>query len=163
MLTDRGQVTTQGTHLYFVDTTGVATLIKLNCPTGITGVVSGARDTIEDTCLDETEEHTFVSGLATPAAISVPFNLVPADGGHQALMALKASGEVVSWMVLLSESDDPPTLVGSVLTAPATRSTLAFRASVEDLDIAIANNEIVRGTLSLRRRGGVTATWFEPA
>lgn len=163
MLTDRGNVTTQGTHLYFVDPAGASAMIKLNCPTGITGLMGGARDTIEDTCLDETEEHTYVSGLATPANLSIPFNLVPQDGGHQALVALKESGAVTSWMALLSEADDPPTFVAPVMTAPLTRTAFAFRASIEDLVIDAATNDLVKGTITLRRRGPVTPTWFEPA
>jgi len=44
-------VKTQGTELYFVSS---AAVLKLTCPTGITGL-GGARDQIETTCLDNTE------------------------------------------------------------------------------------------------------------
>lgn len=159
-----GEVKTQGTHLYFVDRTGAAALVKLTCPTGITGLTGGAADQIENTCLDETDTKTFTAGLKNPATITVPFNLKPSDASHQLLFELKEAGVTLDWMALLSESADPPTLaVGDILTAPATRTAFAFRAYISEVNIDIASNEIVRGTLTLQRTGGVTPTWFTPA
>lgn len=158
-------VKTQGTHLYFVDRTAPAApvLVKLTCPTGITGLTGGAADQIETTCLDVTTDKTFERGLNSPATISVPFNLYPKDASHQLLFELKETGVVLDWMALLSESAAPPTLVGAgaaaVLTAPASRSALAFRAYISEVNIDIAGNEIVRGTLTLQRSGPVVPTW----
>lgn len=159
-------VKTQGTHLYFVDRTGAPALVKMTCPTGITGLTGGAADQIETTCLDATSDKTYERGLNNPNAISVPFNMKPADASHQLLFELKESGETLDWMALLSESADPPTLgasPGFVLTAPATRSAIAFRAYISEVNIDIAGNEIIRGTLTLQRSGPVTPSWFVPA
>lgn len=157
-------VKTQGTHLYFVNPTGPA-LVKLTCPTGITGLGGGDVDQIENTCLDETEEHTFIDGLATRSSISVPFNLRPADASHQLLFALKDEKPrpVLHWMALLSESADPPTLAGSTMTPPDTRSTFTFDGVITNVAIDVATNEIVRGTLTIQRRSVITPQWFEPA
>lgn len=159
-----GTVKTQGTHLYFVNPTGPA-LVKLTCPTGISGLGSGDVDQIEDTCLDETQEHTYQDGLANPETLTVPFNLIPRDASHQLLFAFKDATPrpLLDWMALLSESDDPPTLVGGEITPPATRSAFAFSAQIVGVVIDIATNELVRGTLTLRRRGAITPTWYEPA
>jgi hypothetical protein len=164
-LTDKGEARTQGTHLYFVDPTGTPALVKLTCPTGITGLTGGAADQIEDTCLDETDTRTYVRGLNTPAAMSVPFNLHPQDASHQLLFALKESGETVKWMALLSEADTPPTLAaGPVPPAgsiepPVDRTGFDFEGYISEVALDIATNQIVRGTLTIQRTGGVTPHW----
>jgi len=160
-----GDVKTQGTHLYFVDRTGaVPALVKMVCPTGITGLTGGARDQIETTCLDDMDDRTFEQGLRGSTPVSVPFNLKPARAEHQLLWELRESGEKVDWMALLSESADPPTLdVGGVMVPPATRTSFQFTASISDLALDVASNEIVRGTLTLARSGSVVPTWFTPA
>lgn len=159
-----GDVKTQGTHLYVVDPGGgTPALVKFTCPTGITGVTSGAADQIETTCLDETEAKTYERGLDNPGAVNVPFNLKPSDASHQFVFELKKSGDTVQWMVCLSESADPPTLTGGEMTAPTTRTCFEFDGYVSELGIDIATNEIVRGTMVIQRTGPVTPTWFTPA
>lgn len=163
MLTDKGDVTTQGTHLYFVDRTGTPALVKLTCPTGITGLTGGARSQINTTCLDETDEETFTPGLNAPAAISVPFNLKPEDAGHQLLFTLKETGETLDWIALLSESATAPTLDSSdAIEPPADRTGFGFRGYIAEVSLDIATNEIVKGTLTVQRTGGVTPHWVTP-
>lgn len=159
-----GDVKTKGTHLFLVDRTGaVPAIVKMVCPTGITGLTGGARDQIETTCLDD-DERTYEQGLAGVTPITVPFNLKPSRAEHQLLWELKESEEKVDWLAALSESADPPTLgVDGVLIPPATRTSFQFKASVSDLAIDIATNEIVRGTLTLQRSGAPIPTWFVPA
>lgn len=151
-------VKTQGTHIYLVDTSGTPAVMKLACPTGISGM-GGAADQIEDTNLDVTGDKTYVRGLGTPGQISVPFNLVPSEASQQHLFDLKDSGDIVNWMVCLSDGSAAPTLSGTDLVAPAARSSLAFAAFVSDINIDVATNEIVRGTITLQRSGAITATW----
>lgn len=157
-------IKTQGTHLYVVDRTVTPpVMMKITCPTGITGVTGGAADTIETTCLDETEDKTFARGLTNPAAVSVPFNFHPRDASHQALFAMKQDGDTHQWMVLLSETADPPTLgagPGYLLTAPITRTALEFNAYVSEVNLDLATNEIVRGTMTLQRSGRVIPHWL---
>lgn len=154
---------TQGTHLYLVDRSGTPALVKMECPTGISGVTAGARDQIEDTCLDNTGDKTFIAGLGNPGTVSVPFVLNPQAASHQLLVDLKESGEMVDWIVLLSDGTAAPTLsVGDEITPPTTRSSFVFEAFVSDVAIDIATNEVVRGTLTLQRSGSVTATWKTP-
>ena len=151
---------TQGTHLYFVDREGTPTLRKMFCPTGITGINSGARDQIEDTCLDVTDDKTYVAGLGNPGTISVPFVLKPTDLSHQRLFELKTSGEMLDWIALLSESATAPTLAAGEIVPPADRTSLMFTAYVADVAIDIATNEVVRGTLTLQRSGAVIPNWI---
>lgn len=157
-----GTVKTQGTHLYMIDRTGSngPAIVKFACPTGVTGM-GGPKDQTESTCLDQTQDKTFVAGLGNPGEVSVPFNLIPAAFSHQALFDLKESGETLSWIVCLSESDTPPTLdSNNEFEPPLDRTSFRFQAYIADVNIDIAGNDIVRGTLTLQRSGPVVPSWF---
>jgi hypothetical protein len=161
----QGTVKTQGTHLFFVYTQGSSEpqIVKLACPTGITGM-GGPKDQIESTCLDNTQDKEYEAGLGNPGQITVPFNLIPRDFSHQTLFDLKEAGDTLEWMACLSEGTDAPTLdSNAALEAPAGRSSLGFDAYIADVNIDIATNEIVRGTLILQRSGPVRPTWYTPA
>ena len=155
-------VKTQGTKLYFVDTltSSVGAIVELACPTGITGL-GGAADQIETTCLSATVDRTYTRGLGNPGQVSVPFNLIPTNVSHQLLFDLKEAGTTVSWLACLSDGTTAPSTLDSNdrIVAPAGRTSFAFDAYIADVNIDIATNEIVRGTLTLQRSGQVTATW----
>lgn len=159
-----GVVRTQGTELFFVNPlSSDLVIVKLVCPTGITGL-GGAGDQIEDTCLDTTGDKTFQRGLGNPGQVNVPFNLIPRDVSHQDLFTLKDGGQVLSWLAALSESDTAPTTLDSdnAIVPPNDRTSFGFDAYIADVNIDIATNEIVRGTLTLQRSGSVRPTWFTP-
>jgi hypothetical protein len=153
---------TQGTHLYFVDRSGAAALVKMVCPTGISGVTDGNRDQIEDTCLDNEDERTYIAGLSSPATVTVPFVLNPQEASHQLLFDLKDTGEMVDWIVLLSDGTAAPTLTAEEIVPPTTRSSFTFEGFVTGVSLDIATNEVVRGTLTIQRSGAVTTTWKTP-
>jgi len=160
-----GVVKTQGTELFFIDTltSTVAAIVKLACPTGITGL-GGAADQIEDTCLDNTTDKTYQRGLGTPGQVSVPFNLIPRNVSHQVLFDLKDAGTVLEWIMCLSESQTDPTLnTDDTFIAPTDRTSFQFDAYIADVNIDVATNEIVRGTLTLQRSGSVVPNWYIPA
>lgn len=159
-----GTLRTQGTELFVIDTitTTDPTIVKISCPTGITGL-GGARDQIEDTCLDTTDEKSYLAGLGNPGQVSVPFNMIPRDTGHQALFAWKADGSNMKWLICLSESATDPTVSGQNFSKPSDRTTIEFTAFVADVNIDVANNEIVKGTLTLQRSGAVTFIGYTPA
>lgn len=154
---------TQGTHLFFVDTTGSSdVIVKLTCPTGITGIGSGTRDQIDTTCLDETGGfRKFVGGLATGDAVSVPFVLYKGDGGHQALFELKRSAANIGWLVGLSDSAAAPTVIDSDgnLEPPAGRTCFTFFGYVANVTLDANTNEVVRGTLTIQPNGATAAHW----
>ena len=158
-------IRTQGTELYFADSVNYSnvTLVKLTCPTGISGL-GGPRDQIDTTCLDVIGDKTFVAGLGNPGQVTVPFNLIPRNGSHQSLFAWKASGALMKWLVCLSESTTPPTAdTDGNFSKPTDRTTIEFSAYVSDVNIDVATNEIVRGTLTLQRSGDVTFVGYVPA
>lgn len=152
-------VKTQGTELFFADSTATTpAMVKLTCPTGITGL-GGAADQIDVTCLDATTDRAFTRGLGNPGQVSVPFIMKPTDASHQRLFALKESGDSLNWMICLSDGSADPTYAAGSLTAPTGRTSIAFSAYIADVALDIATNEVVRGTLTLQRSGAVTPTW----
>jgi len=161
-----GTVKTQGTELYFVDnsvTTSDPDLIKIACPTGIQGL-GGAKDQIETTCLDTVGDKEFAGGLGNPGVVTVPFNLIPREYSHQNLLVLKKAGEVLSWIACLSEGTLAPSVDSDgVITAPAGRSSFEFQGYISDVNIDMATNDIVRGTLTLQRSGSVTFFGYTPS
>lgn len=152
-------IKSQGTSLYFVDQTSSSpSVITMSCPTGISGM-GGARDQIDDTCLGETIDKTFVAGLGNPGQVSVPFILDPADTSHQDLFDLKDSGVTLEWLVGLSDGTTTPTLDSNdAFVAPSSRSSIIFNGYVSDVNIDVSGNDVVRGTLIIQRSGAVTLT-----
>jgi hypothetical protein len=74
-----------------------------------------------------------------------------------ALCLIKADGAVLNWMICLSDGTADPTIDSEDdLTPPASRSYIKFQAYIADVNIDIAGNDIVRGTLTLQRSGSVT-------
>ena len=153
-------VKTQGTKLWFIDTATTSTndFVELACPTGISGL-GGAADQIDTTCLNATEDRTFVRGLGNPGQVSVPFVLDPSAASHQALFDLKAAGTTIPWLVGLSDGTAAPTVTADEFVVPTTRTCFGFDAFISDVTIDIATNEVVRGTLTLQRSGVVTPHW----
>ncbi|TDB26375.1 hypothetical protein ATCM_01055 [Stenotrophomonas sp. ATCM1_4] len=149
-------VLTQGTELFFVDTIttpGTPRLVKLNCPTGITGMGGGAPSQISTTCLGNKVGETSKPGLNQVASLSVPYNFKPTRISHRLLTKMQESKQVFHWMACLSDGVDPPELeADGTLTAPEGRTSIEFDAYVATNTLDIATNEIVRGTASLTQQ-----------
>lgn len=147
-----GTIETKGTRLYFAKSD--SEILKVACPTGITGL-GGPADQIETTCLDSIEKE-YVRGMLNPGKISVPINLIPRSASHQALLDLKDSGDIVSFMIVLSDQTGEPTISSSDgrLESPGA-TTFEFLAYVDDVNVDITTNEIVKGTVTLQRSGAV--------
>ena len=162
-----GTVKTQGSHLYFADITGGVgsdpNLVKIACPTGVQGL-GGAKDQIETTCLDTIGDKEFAGGLGNPGQVTIPFNLIPREVSHQMLFDMKTAGDIFNWILCLSEGVEAPTIDSdSVITPPSGRSSFEFSGYVADVNIDVATNEIVRGTLVIQRSGDVIFNAYTPA
>jgi hypothetical protein len=154
---------TKGTHLFFVETLSQSdpAVAKVTCPTAIDGINGGSADRINTNCLDNTGKfRTNIPGQADADEISVPFILYKGDIGHQVLKSLHTSGDVVGWMMGLSDSDDYPTLdTDGTLVSPVDRTTFAFQGSISNLTFSAAENEVIRGLMTIRPSGDTTAHW----
>ena len=154
-------IKTQGTKLFFIDTltSDTPSIVTMVCPTGVTGL-GGPADQIDDTCLDATEK-SFVRGLGNPGQVSVPFVLKsPVPISHQVLFDLKEDGRDIDWMACLSDGTAEPTLDSNdEFVFPAARTSFLFVGYIADVNIDIATNEVVRGTLTIQRSGVITPNW----
>jgi len=153
-----GTIATKGTRLYFA--VDGSEILKVACATGIQGL-GGPGTQINQTCLDS-EEMEYFKGMKDPAQVTVPVNFIPRSAAHQALQDLDESGDIVSWMIVLSDQDDAPVTLDSdgALASPGP-TTVEFKAYVADFEIDIQTNEIVRATLNLQRSG--PKNWNFPA
>ena len=159
-----GTVKTQGSELYLIDkvTSSDTDLVKFACPTGISGL-GGAADQIEETCLDSITDREYKRGLGNPGQVSVPFNFIPTNGSHQLLFDLKDDGSNLDWLICLSDGTTAPTVNDAQqFVPPAGRTSIKFNAYISDVNIDIATNEIVRGTLTLQRSGAIVPYWNAP-
>lgn len=159
-----GTVVTQGSELFVVETASASdpVITKFVCPTGISGL-GGPKDELETTCLDTVGDKTYVPGLGSPGDISVSFNFIPRSGSHQFLLTLKELGTVLKWIVCLSESGDDPTMDTDLeFVAPSTRTSFRFDAFIKDVNLDVATNTIVKGTMVLKRSGPVIPFFFSP-
>jgi hypothetical protein len=124
------------------------------CTTGFSGL-GGPRAQIPTTCLDDTEDETYVPGLGVPGQVTVGFNVHKNEISHEDLLALKASGDVVSWGIYSSDSATVPTAVASVMQEVTSRASALFQGYVSDINIDIQANDIWKGTITIQRSGSV--------
>jgi len=161
-----GTVKTQGTELWVVNPISGSEpdLLKFACPTGIQGL-GGPKSQINDTCLDATDDETFQAGLGSPGQVTVPFNFIPSNNSHQILFDLKELGTRLPWIIGLSDGTAAPTVATDGTFVPPTspnRTTIGFTAYIADVNIDIAGNDIVKGTMLLQRSGPVVPHWNGP-
>lgn len=149
-------IKSQGTELYFVDTDTNDTVRRVVCATSISGL-GGARDQIDTSCLDNTEDRTFVGGLGNPGQVTVGFNVHKDEVAHEALLDLKAEGTEVSWGIYSSDNDTAPVAnTAGTLQSVTGRASAIFTGYVADVNIDIAANDIWKGTITIQRSGAVT-------
>ncbi|MVW72133.1 phage tail tube protein [Bordetella sp. 15P40C-2] len=156
-----GVIKTQGTHLFLVDsvtTPETPAIVKMACPTGITGMGAGARTQIDSTCLDALVDQESMAGLGAPGTISVPFNFIPKAASHRGILTtLKDSGETLTWIVGFSDGTSVPTLDSDGDPEwPTQRTAARFQAYITEVVIDVNTNDRVVGTLTLQRSGPVT-------
>ena len=150
-----GTIKTQGTRLFFVigANTSDEAIHQVVCPTGITGVGAGAGSQIDKSCLSSLEKE-FERGMLSPGAIPVPINFIPRSAAHQALIALRASGATVDWMLVFSDQTGSPSTTDSsgYLVSPG-ETTVRWQGYLADAGLDFAMDSIAKGNLSIQRTG----------
>lgn len=146
-------VKTKGTELWLArnDSAGY-TLVKIGCPTGISGL-GGGKSQIETTCLDS-EEQEFMAGFAQPGAVTVNLDFDPAKISHKELWDYSESGETLKWAIGFSDGASVPTVDSiGVITYPATRTYVEFSGYVSDLPLDFALNTVIKSAMQIQRSG----------
>jgi hypothetical protein len=145
---------TKGTEMWvrLHDSAGYS-LLKINCPTGITGL-GGAKSQIDDTCLDDLEMK-YKPGMAQPGALTVNINFDPADASHIALWDAFDSDDILLFIIGAGDGTADPTVnTGSgIVTYPSTRSFISFDGHLADFPVDFALNTVVKTAMSIQRDG----------
>lgn len=153
MATPKG-IKTQKTGIYFAVAAAVSKLIAITDWNGL----GGQKGEIDATNMDS-DAKEFFTGLEDSGTLSLGINLDPREVSQQALWDLKDSGEVVPWYLGLSDGTAAPTVTDEAIVAPAARTGFAFEASVQQLTLSGAADNIVKGQITLRITGKILPTW----
>lgn len=153
-----GEILTQGTELWVLDTTASPdALLKIANATGFNDFGEQADD-IEVTNLDSTAKE-FVTGLPDNGELTLPINVADV-ASHRWLKANVGTGQRFQFCIGYSDGTADPTIgSGPVITAPASRTSDIFEASVKSFRKSASGNEVVRGTVTLRISGAITTEW----
>jgi hypothetical protein len=148
---------TQGTSLFILIPGTTDTIARVTCVKEVTGVGAGAKDQIDVTCLEDTEDRQYVAGLATPSAVTMSVNYDPSDGEYESLLDLKESGDNTRFFLGLSDGAKTiaPTIVSGVVTFPSTRSFLEFQGFIAEFPFDFAQNTVITSAISVQRSGSV--------
>lgn len=147
-------VLSQGTQVWILhgDT---PTLTKMDC---IKALALGDDSTTEigTTCLEEKTTATSAWGLTTPGEGSIQINTDPKNLSHMKLLELAADRAEVGVYVGWSDGDVPPTISGSDVTLPTTRTWSSFRAILRKGSPVFDADALVNHTVPMKRQTEVT-------
>lgn len=152
-------IKSQQTELFWA--TAASVVNKATAITGIAGL-GGAREPVDTTDLEAETDGTVIAGIARPGPVTANFNVRRGELAHRALLALRDSGEIVSWGVYSSGAATVPTAVAGVLQAASGRVSGHFMGYVSDVNIEAAGNNIWKGTISIQRSGKITWNLMTP-
>lgn len=148
-------VRVQGTNVYAFDGT---TITQLLCLTTI-DLGSDSTTRIENTCLDEPNTKTYVTGLSDPAQGSLGFNLDPENASHLQLIEwAQDKKDGIEFYMGSSEGTAAPTATGGIVTLPATRSWWSFKGGISTPVPTFEADALVGYTVTLERSTTVAFT-----
>lgn len=148
----------QGTQIYALLPTGASNALEVVKIEGVTSFNPGGQpaDNIEVTPLDETDSKQYMKGLKSPAAATMGINVDGDYESHKKLFdVFNRDGSIeVKWAVGWSDGKDiSPTVTGSNLTLPNTRTWTTFTGYIADFPFDFATNSVVSGQVSIQRTG----------
>jgi hypothetical protein len=152
-----GELKTQGTALYMLDTTGSPErVLKIANLTNVDSLGGSAGD-IDVTNFDSTAKEYLV-GLLDNGTASFGLNLSPSEDSHQVILE-NAGGARFRWAIGCSDGTAPPTIgAGPVFVLPTTRTWFTFQASIQEATRAFATDDAIRIQGSLRVSGSILMT-----
>lgn len=147
-------VLSQGTHVWILhgDT---PTLTKMDCIKALS-LGDDSTTEISTTCLEEKTTATSDWGLTTPGEGSIQIDTDPKNLSHMKLLELAADRAEVGVYVGWSDGDVPPTISGSDVTLPTTRTWSSFRAILRKGSPVFDADALVNHTVPMKRQTEVT-------
>lgn len=147
-------VLSQGTHVYILHGAS-PTFTKMSCIKALT-IGDDSATEINTTCLDEPNTSTSDWGLNTPGEGSIQIDTDPKNATHMTLLELAANREEVGVYVGWSDGEGVPTVTGSVVTLPTTRTWSSFRAILRKGSPVFDVDALVNHTVPMKRQTEVT-------
>lgn len=129
----------------------VPTLTKMGCIKAFTLGDDGSTE-IDTTCLEETSTKTSEYGLVTPGEGSIQIDTDPKNGSHMKLLALATAKEKVEVYVGWSDGVAEPTLTGSDIELPESRTWSSFEAILRKGSPVFAMDAMVNHTIPMKRQ-----------
>ena len=147
-------VLSQGTHVWILhgDT---PTLTKMDCIKALS-LGDDSTTEISTTCLEEKTTATSDWGLTTPGEGSIQIDTDPKNLSHMKLLELAADRVEVGVYVGWSDGDVPPTISGSDVALPTTRTWSSFRAILRKGSPVFDADALVNHTVPMKRQTEVT-------
>lgn len=153
----------QGTQLYCLAPKNGAVgfdLLTIPCVVSV-DVGEDSRDEHEDTCLEETESHTFLPGLNTPGTTTFTVRIDPASTAHVRLNQLNDTQTRFQWALGWSDGVDvAPTEHATnkgEFVLPTTRTWCTWLGHVAGFNFSgfeVAGDPI-QGSVSIKRSSKV--------
>jgi hypothetical protein len=154
-----GELKTQGSELYLLDTFSSPTrVLKISNLTSVDSL-GGAASDIDVTNLDSTAREYLV-GLQDNGTASFGLNLDPKDESHQVMFDI-AGGDRYQWAIGCSDGTTAPTIAAGnppAFTLPSSRTFFTFQASVQEVTRAFATDDAIRINGGLRVSGSIVMT-----
>lgn len=149
----------QGTELYALlpkeGTPAEFEVVKVDCAVSI-DFGEDTRDDLDDTCLEERDNHSTVPGLNTPGESKVTVRINPQNPGHVRLHQLSDTGERLQWALGWSDGNEPPTLKSGgtkEFELPTTRTWNVFQGHIKQFNFVgfEVGGEPVQGDITIKR------------
>lgn len=150
MAAQKKGVLSNGTAVWIVHG-AVPILTKMGC---IKALVLGddSATEVDTTCLEETSTKTSEYGLVTPGEGSIQIDTDPKNASHLTLLQLASDKEKVMVYVGWSDGIAEPTLAGSDVELPKTRTWSSFEAILRKGSAVFATDAMVNHTIPMKRQ-----------
>ncbi|NIF85249.1 hypothetical protein F3J24_17190 [Comamonas sp. Tr-654] len=130
-------------------------VIKVDCAISV-DFGEDERDDLEDTCLEERDNHTTIPGLNTPGESAVTVRINPQNPGHVRLYQLSDTGERLLWALGWSDGTAPAApKSGSTMEfeLPTTRTWNVFQGHIKRFNFAgfEVGGEPIQGAITIKR------------
>lgn len=143
-------VLSQGTQVWILHGS-TPTLTKMDCIKALS-LGDDSTTEINTTCLEEGTTATSDWGLTTPGEGSIQIDTDPKNLSHMKLLELAADRAEVGVYVGWSDGDATPTITGSDVTLPTSRTWSSFRAILRKGSPVFDADSLVNHTVPMKRQ-----------
>ena len=149
------ELKTQGFELFLLDSADTGNEVRKIAQVSAVSGLGGSSTEITTTNFDSARQE-FLVGLADSGSLTVNLDFDPQDAGHTTLQSLQG-GANKRFFLAGSEAGTDPTYSMSY-TLPTDRTSWDFNAGVQQFQLDMNADDVVRGTVTLRISGAVTFT-----